>query len=81
MTSKSFPLTALWSRVSRPWILVSGATETAQSMPMSATIIPYFLSAFMIAWTCGGKREMSKLFLSRRRSPIRGRYGSLSELA
>src|SRR5208282_989258 len=38
----------------------SGAIEIAQSMPLSATNMPYFFRPLRIAWTSGEKAEMSK---------------------
>ena len=59
----------------------SGAPETYQSEPLSATIIPYSLSAWSTTRACRGKPEMSKSRFSRSRLPIDGRAGSVSELA
>ena len=55
----------------------SGAPLTYQSVPLSATIIPYFLSPCRIVCTTGGKPLMSKSARSRTRSPIGGRSGSV----
>ena len=55
-----------------------GATLIAQSIPLSATSIPYFLSPLRIACTSGEKLLTSTFFFNRMRSPIRGRFGSVS---
>ena len=55
----------------------SGAPETYQSEPLSATIIPYSFSARSTIRACRGKPEMSKSRLSRSRAPIGGSAGSV----
>ena len=59
----------------------SRAIDIHQSLPLSATNMPYFLSPFRIACTWGGKPLTSKLAFRRRRSPIRGCAGSRLWLA
>jgi len=70
-TSKAAP----WMRRSsacRSGIRGSGATEMAQSIPLSATNMPYFFSPLRMAWTAGENCEMSKSPFRRSRSPMRG---------
>ena len=50
-------------------------------MPLSATSIPYFFSPSRIAFTSGENFDVSKSFRKRMRSPIRGRFSSVSRLA
>src|SRR5271157_1727788 len=68
-TSNAEPLILRSSSCSEE-IRGSGATEIAQSMPLSATNMPYFFRPLRIAWTSGEKPEMSKSCFSRIRSPI-----------
>ncbi len=79
ITSKSVAL--ILPRSSRPLIRGSGATEIRQSPPLSALIMPYFFRPLQMAWACGDRLEMSTLALSRKRSPIRGRFWSVLLLA
>src|ERR1700690_3004448 len=48
----------------------SGAPLMYMEEPLSAMIIPYFLSAVRITWFAAENEEMLKLALSRRRMPI-----------
>src|ERR1700733_3146269 len=68
---------------SDPWILPrlckssllqreSGAPERYQAEPLSAIIIPYFLSASRMIWLVGEKLEISKSARSRKRTPMGG---------
>src|SRR5580700_11758848 len=50
--------------------LSSGAPLIYIEEPLSAMIIPYFLSAVRITWFAVENEEMSKLALRRRRMPI-----------
>src|SRR5262249_47004632 len=63
-TSKAEPGT--WPSVCRSSFdqRPSGTPEMYQSDPLSATIIPYVLSAWRTTRACGGKPEMSKPALS-----------------
>ena len=70
ITSKSDPLTR--ASDSSPENRRSGAIDSSQLPPLSATNMPYRLSAASTARACGGKPLMSKSRRSRRRSPMRG---------
>ena len=48
----------------------SGAPLMYIDEPLSAMIIPYFLSAVRMAWFAAENEEMSKLAFKRRRMPI-----------
>ena len=49
-----------------------GAPEMYQEEPLSASIMPYCLSAVKITWLAGEKPEMSKLAFRRKRAPMGG---------
>src|SRR5690349_14695478 len=57
---------------------VSGAPLMKMPLPLSARIIPYFLSAVRMTWSSAGKPEMSKLAFRRSRVPMGGELGSVS---
>src|SRR5215472_8736100 len=57
---------------------LSGVPLIKIPLPLSARIIPYFLSAVRMTWSSGGKPEMSKLAFSRRRIPMGGALGSVT---
>src|SRR5579862_3332583 len=80
MTSKSAAVTLpkLWR--SSLFQLSSGAPLMYIEEPLSAMIIPYFLSAVRITWFAAEKEEISKLALRRRRMPI-GAASAFEELA
>src|SRR5437868_13691557 len=71
-TSKSEPWTRPRSCNSSLFQRESGAPERNQEEPLSAIIIPYFLSAFRMIWLAGEKLEISKSARSRKRTPIGG---------
>ena len=52
-----------------------------QSLPLSATIMPYVFSACRITRSSRGKWLISMSAFNRSRRPIGGRFGSLDELA
>src|SRR5262252_4947535 len=57
--------------------LSSGVPLMKMPLPLSARIIPYFLSAVRMTWSSAGNGEISKLAFRRRRVPIGGALGSL----
>src|ERR1700680_1526307 len=69
-TSKSAAVTLPRLCRSLLFQLSSGAPLMYIEEPLSALIIPYFLSAVRITWFATENDEMSKLALSRRRMPI-----------
>src|SRR5436309_5625160 len=56
---------------------LSGAPLMKMALPLSARIMPYFLSAVRITRSSAGKPEMSKLAFRRRRVPIGGAFASV----
>src|ERR1700683_5536308 len=80
ITSKSAAVTLprLWR--SSLFQLSSGAPLMYMEEPLSAMIIPYFLSAVRITWLAAENEEISTLVLSRRRIPI-GAASALVEFA
>src|SRR3984893_4893750 len=79
-TSKSAAVTL--PRLCRSLLLQlsSGAPLMYIEEPLSAMIIPYFLSAARITWFAAENEEMSKLALRRRRMPI-GAASAFEEFA
>src|SRR5207249_4799526 len=77
ITSKSDPLMLRILARSSSGQRVSGAPEMYQFDPLSATIIPYFLSAVNITCTGAGYPETSTEALRRTRNPIGGSAGSV----
>src|ERR1700687_4545640 len=73
-TSKASPVMDLrsprWSSLQRG----SGAPETYQLEPLSATIMPYFLSAVQMTWTSAEAQEQSYEAFMRKRRPIGGAF-------
>src|SRR5215470_16583359 len=58
--------------------LLSGVPLMKMALPLSARIIPYFLSAVRMTWSSAGNVEMSKLAFRRSRVPIGGALGSVT---
>src|SRR5580693_3287599 len=69
-TSKSAAVTLLRLCRSLLFQLSSGAPLMYIEDPLSAMIIPYFLSAVRITWFAAENPEMSKLAFRRSRMPI-----------
>src|SRR3954468_19116318 len=77
IASKSLPWTFFRVLMSLSFQAAFGEPERNQEPPLSARNIPYVFSALRMTCILGGKVLILKLDLSRKRTPMGGRFRSV----